>query len=352
LTVFTLPFESEIDRVENINWDKLMFQFEDASIYQTWKYGIIRRGAGNVSHLVLKRSDEIVGCCQVTLNRLPFPLCSIAYAVWGPMWRKTGVEPDLEIFRNLIRQLKLEYGIRRCSLLRISPNVFESANGSVLKAIMESEGFTLSSEIAKYQTFRVDLSPPLDDLRKNLLQKWRNCLNKAEKNGLEIIEGTKAELYKIFLALANEMRERKKFISGVDYEEYGRIQNELPEPQKMRILVCSANGEPVCVSMYSAIGNTGIYLLGASSAKALGLNATYLLQWRMIQRLKESGLRWYDLGGIDPTNNPGVYAFKTGIAGKNGSPEQLLGEFRGCFTFRSRITYAILSAVKRLRRKN
>jgi hypothetical protein len=41
----------------------------------------------------------------------------------------------------------------------------------------------------------------------------------------------------------------------------------------------------------------------------------YLLQWNMIQRLKGSGVRWYDLGGIDPEGNPGVYAFKRGFSG-------------------------------------
>ena len=30
--------------------------------------------------------------------------------------------------------------------------------------------------------------------------------------------------------------------------------------------------------------------------------------------MKENGCQWYDLGGIDPDNNPGVYHFKSGIS--------------------------------------
>ena len=40
----------------------------------------------------------------------------------------------------------------------------------------------------------------------------------------------------------------------------------------------------------------------------------YTLQWRAAQHLKELGLRWYDLGGIDPDGNEGVYRFKSGMA--------------------------------------
>jgi hypothetical protein len=34
-----------------------------------------------------------------------------------------------------------------------------------------------------------------------------------------------------------------------------------------------------------------------------------------MQWLKENGVRWYDLGGIDPDQNPGVYHFKKGMSG-------------------------------------
>jgi hypothetical protein len=43
----------------------------------------------------------------------------------------------------------------------------------------------------------------------------------------------------------------------------------------------------------------------------------YLLQWTALQGLKENGIRWYDLGGIDPEGNPGVYAFKKGMSGSD-----------------------------------
>jgi lipid II:glycine glycyltransferase (peptidoglycan interpeptide bridge formation enzyme) len=43
---------------------------------------------------------------------------------------------------------------------------------------------------------------------------------------------------------------------------------------------------------------------------------SYLLQWRMMQWLRQRGCRWYDLGGINPQRNPGVYHFKSGFGGQ------------------------------------
>ena len=36
-----------------------------------------------------------------------------------------------------------------------------------------------------------------------------------------------------------------------------------------------------------------------------------------LQRLKELGIRWYNLGGINPDKNPGVYHFKEGLSGED-----------------------------------
>src|SRR5882762_9980747 len=102
----TKLFRAEIDKLDAKNWTDLLAQFDDASIYQTWSYGAVRRGAGNVSHLVLKKDDEVLGCCQVTFRRLPFLNIGIAYIVWGPLWKRTGIQSEPDVFLHLIRELK------------------------------------------------------------------------------------------------------------------------------------------------------------------------------------------------------------------------------------------------------
>ena len=40
-----------------------------------------------------------------------------------------------------------------------------------------------------------------------------------------------------------------------------------------------------------------------------------MIQLNAIVVAKSHGMRWYDLGGIDPEANPGVYHFKKGLSG-------------------------------------
>jgi hypothetical protein len=63
------------------------------------------------------------------------------------------------------------------------------------------------------------------------------------------------------------------------------------------------------------MGDCGIYLFGGTSDEGMKQKGSYLLQWRMIQWLKENGVRFYNLGGINPITNPGVYHFKQGMNG-------------------------------------
>ena len=142
----------------------------------------------------------------------------------------------------------------------------------------------------------------------------------------------------------------KDLPSLAGYKHYRHIQQDLPEFLKMRIFVCQHAGEPVAVTIGSAVGDSGIYMLGATGQAGLALDASYLVHWRMIQWLKSVGTRYYDLGAINPQLNPGGYYFKQGIAGKSGWDETFLHRYHGCFTSRSRIASSLMKCLQALRR--
>jgi lipid II:glycine glycyltransferase (peptidoglycan interpeptide bridge formation enzyme) len=115
-------------------------------------------------------------------------------------------------------------------------------------------------------------------------------------------------------------------------------------------LICEADGVPINGVVFSAIGDRAIYLFGATGTAGGQLNGSYLLQWRIIEWLKERGVRYYDLGGCNPSVNPGVYNFKRGIAGKNGWEETFVGEFEGWFDVRGRVGKLLCDAARSSRR--
>lgn len=307
---------AEIDQVSKESWTEIILQFDDATVYQTWSYGAVRWGEKNLSHFVLKKEGEVVGAAQLCIKKIPLIGSGIAYIPWGPLWRKKGRTRNPEILKDLINILKEEYAVHHGLLLRIAPHIVNNEHEE-MQSIFENACFSPRKNKPPYRTLMLDITPTLQELRKGLDQKWRNQLNRAEKNNLEVYEGVSDELYQKFMDLQNEMHERKKFTPGINYEEFRVIQKNLPDALKMKIFVCEYKGKPVTATIGSAIGDTGIYLLGATGNEGLQLKGAYLSQWLMIRWMKEQGCSWYDLGGINPEKNPGVFHFKSGLSARD-----------------------------------
>jgi lipid II:glycine glycyltransferase (peptidoglycan interpeptide bridge formation enzyme) len=309
-------FQIEVDRSTPTEWSSMLDYFSDANIYQTWSYGSVCWGRKNLSHLVVKRNGDVVGVAQLRIIRpAPFNF-GIAYLRWGPICHRRGRELDVEAAVCIARALHEEYVGRRGLVLKVMPNAFvESARGALFQSVFSNFVQESIPSANAYRTFVLDLAPPLEEVRRRLDKKWRNQLSRSEKNELKVVAGKGTDEYSIFCRMYKEMRKRKAFATTVDIETFRRIQEDLPLAHRMQILICEQNGIPVAGLVASAIGDSAIYLLGATSDDGLNSKGAYLLQWTLIQWLKENGFRWYDLGGVDPGRNPGVYHFKSGMSG-------------------------------------
>lgn len=311
-----LDWQVEVDRATSAEWSQMLDLFDDANIYQTFAYGGVRWGEKNLSHLVLKRDGEVLGMAQLRIVR-PTPLkFGMAYLRWGPLWERRGLPLDPEVPTRMAGAIQDEYVDKRKLFVRILPNAFA---GSSRATTMQAAFCKFIPEPLDtgntYRTFVLNLSSSLDELRSGLDKKWRNQLTRSEKNNLRVIAGHGSEEYRTFCQVYSQMRKRKTFETTVATDEFGHIQETLAESQRMRILICEDKGVPVAGLVASAMGDSAVYVLGATSDDGLNSKGAYLLQWSLIRWLKENGIKWYDLGGIDPEGNPGVYHFKRGLSG-------------------------------------
>ncbi|HJV66427.1 MAG TPA: peptidoglycan bridge formation glycyltransferase FemA/FemB family protein [Geomonas sp.] len=336
-------FETEVDTIHQAEWSAIIQRFADANIYQTWQYGAVRWGSEKLSHLLLKEQGEVVACAQVAIFRAPVISAGVAYLRWGPLYHPAQGAIARDPVPAMLEALRNEYAVRRRLLLKVIPHPLKERNRSCeFQSVFEKAGFSRNAAGFAYRTLLVDLSPPLEQLRKQLAQKWRCDLNRAERNELTVKAGTSTDFYDKFTAIYAEMLDRKRFTSSMDVGEFRAIQQGLPEAAKMRILLCEWEGETVAAAVFSALGDTGIYLLGATSAKGMKSKGSNLLQWKIIQWLKENGYRYYDLAGIDPVANPGGYHFKSGLGGKEIS---FAGSLESCDSLSSRMVGGLTSTV-------
>lgn len=319
----------EVDRAEEGTWNDIVKLFNDANIYQTWAYGEVRHGRSNISHLVLKKAGKIIAAAQARIVKVPILNIGIAYVRWGPLWKIKGEDSDIALFQQVLRALRNEYACRRGYVIRIYPALFDDEQDTYL-SVLEEEGYKYLEEGKKDRTLLVDLKPPLAELRKGLAQKWRNSLNKAEKNGIELIEGSDDVLFDTFIGVYREMLERKKFSEPNDINEFKLIQSKLPEEYKMQIMLCKYEGNIGAGSIFSAMGDTGLYLFGATNDAGTKSNGSYLMQWKFMEWLSGMNYQCYDLNGINPEVNPGTYKFKEGLCGKNGKDVYFMGQYEAC----------------------
>jgi lipid II:glycine glycyltransferase (peptidoglycan interpeptide bridge formation enzyme) len=315
---------AEVDTIDAKSWCEQVAAFSDANLYQVWQHESLRERFTDVGRLLLRHRGEVVAAAEVRLFVPPFTRRGIAYIRWGPLWKRTGAPADSEHFRHVLRALRNEYAGRRGMVLRINPRLFAEEDQECV-SILENEGFSHLASSAVEQSLVMDLAPSLDELRAGFDKKWRNHLSKAERAGLTVREGTSAELFDRFEGLYGEMLQRKLFVPAADFQRHRRLQAALPENLKMGVVLTQYEGEPCAGAVYTAVGDTALYLFGATNDAGMRTSGSYLAQWQLLKLLKQKGIRQYDLHGISIESNPGTYRFKKGLAGKHGREVTFVG---------------------------
>jgi len=320
-------FNTEVDNIKRNSWTVILQKFNDASIYQTWPYGSVRWAENNLSHIILKKRDEIVAVAQVRIFRLPFLKAGIAYVFWGPIWRNKYASP--EVFRQMVRALREEYIIRRHLFLRLIPRELKGEE-ELVQSALKDEGFRRNHSFNAYRTILINLRQTVEELRIGFRRRCRRSLENSEKYEFEITHGTELDLYDEFLGAYEELVNRKQFVKYVNVQEFRKIQEELPNDHKMLIMLCKYKGRLVSSLVSSGIGNTALGIFGATNVEGRKLNASYYLRWREILWWKAKGYEWFDFGGINPVRTPGTYMFKSSFLDKNernGKDVQFIGQY-------------------------
>ena len=338
-------YSAEIDNISEPAWYGLLRGFDDASIYQTWAYGEVRNGRKNISHLVLRKQGRVVAVAQARIKLVPLIPAGIAYVMWGPLWCPNGTRPNTEVFRQVLRALHNEYACKRGLVLRVYPRIVEEESHGVT-SLFEEEGFVRVGEAGRSMTLVMDLDRSIEELRRGLRSHWQRELKVAEKQKMGIVEGQSDELMGRFIAIYKEMVARKQFREPNDIEEFRAIQQRLPEPFQMKIMLCGHGEADYAGSICSAIGGTALYLFGATSNTGMKSRGSYLLQWKLLEWLRQGGVAQYDLNGINAETNPGTYKFKTDMAGEKGREVRFLGQFDACESIVSRVCVYAAETVK------
>jgi lipid II:glycine glycyltransferase (peptidoglycan interpeptide bridge formation enzyme) len=312
----------EIRDFEQDEWNGIISTLDAPSLMQTWEFGEakVRTGPWKVSRAVFRKDGNILGAAQAMIRAIPFLNRGLVWINRAPL--QNNINPaQSDAYLDMLRELKKYWVDKKKMYLRIAPPLIASDENY---AIFKEAGYLRITETDGWVSEIVDLSLSFDDLHKSLQQKWRNCLNKAERLKVSCEVGTSAALVDELLDDYKSLLDNKGFNTNLTQEHMRTMQNLLPDLRKMLVFAGRQDGEKlgsICIASY---GNTCMYLIGATNNAGRKVNANHYLIWNALCEMKKRGYRWFDVGGAHPDNTPqGILHFKRGLGGRS---YQLLGE--------------------------
>jgi lipid II:glycine glycyltransferase (peptidoglycan interpeptide bridge formation enzyme) len=159
-----------------------------------------------------------------------------------------------------------------------------------------------------------------DEIFAGFNQLWRRNVRKAEKSGVEVVEGTREDLA-LFHPVYVETAERDGFTPrGLSYFQRMWDAMNAEDPQRLRLYLAQHEGEVVAATTLVTVGDHAWYSYGASTTASRNVRPSNAVQWRMITDSLEAGCAVYDLRGISDNLTAGdhllgLVQFKVGTGG-------------------------------------
>ncbi|CAL9638481.1 lipid II:glycine glycyltransferase FemX [Streptomyces sp. enrichment culture] len=169
-----------------------------------------------------------------------------------------------------------------------------------------------------------------EDLWSGLNQEWRRNVRRAQKEGVEVVVGSAAELPQ-FYRLLRITEERDGFRLGRSLAYYERQYAALnaEEPGRMKLYLARHGGEILAAHTMITVGRRVWYQTGASADHRREVRPSNALQWRMLLDAHALGADVYDMRGVPSTLDPDerAYGLLRWKLGTGGQVVETLGEW-------------------------
>ena len=310
---------AEVTVVQSVGrdqWTELGAGFADYNYEQSYSYSAsMATGPGAASRfLAVRQGGSVIGAASVRIRCVPLLGRGIAYVSGGPLIHERNAGGfDAVRLATVLAALKATLVEGEGHNLYVRPATTPPVDIARLDATYQSAGFRMSHHRRSYSTVLVDLFQDARRLRSGLHKKWRYELTRSEQEGLHIEIGDDESVCERFMGIYREMRQQKLFESRIMPEFFLQLPKE---ELGLTVLIALRDGQPVGGHVLSVLGSTAIYLFGATNSAGRNARAGYLLHWEAMSYAKARGCSWYDLGGVDPIENPGGFLFKTRMGGR------------------------------------
>ncbi|MDO8663280.1 MAG: peptidoglycan bridge formation glycyltransferase FemA/FemB family protein [Candidatus Wildermuthbacteria bacterium] len=292
-------------------WEDFLLGCGEKTFLQSWNWGKFQEKMGNkiwrLGVFEANNRDPIstILAVKIVARRGAFLL----------------LQHNIGISELLVNKLKEIAKEENCDFIRMAPLMERNENN---KKLFESLGFREAAMHANaYEaTWKLDITPPEEELLKKMRKTTRYLIKQAEKNPDIIIEKSdRLSDVETYQKLNREVARRQNFAPFSD--EF--IKNEFEvfaKDNQCLWLSGKYKGEAAVGALIIFWSGIGFYHQAASDARFAKFSIPYLLQWEAIKEAKRRGCVLYDFWGFtDPEKYPkhpwaGPTLFKMGFGGR------------------------------------
>ena len=261
-------------------------------------------------YALIKRGVEAVGI--MAIQEIKLGPIHVVDLYRGPLWFETN--PPIEWLSEFADLFSKTYPKRIFRRRRWLP---EWPDSPETQRLLGEHGFKSTSQT--YETVWLDLTHSETVLRSRLKSKWRNQLNKGERTKIAVKfdwSGVTADRflrqYGVDLSTKKYRGRNPKF-----------IKEEITAAFHFREVVIGwafhpgSEKVPIAAVLIFVHGRSASYRSGWTTDIGRASNAHNVLLWEASKMLKDKGLRFFDLGGVEPMTAEGLTHFKHGMGGED-----------------------------------
>ena len=302
-TVKTVEKQSE--------WDKFVTSHPDANFLQSWDFyefyqsrgfDIVRRG-------IYDENDQLVGVYAGEVE--PAKRGRHLAVAGGPIFDWTNQEVKKQIFDDM----KLQAKKLKCTFVRVRPQLQDTPENA---KIFQQLGFRkapmyLSVEFAGI----LNLENSEEEILKNMRQRLRRALRKAEKNQITIEKTSDPKAIHDFYQIELQTAKRHDFYAFS--EDFLTKQfAAFAKNDEAVLYIAKLNGEILAENFMIFYGNEASYHYGVSSELGTKYSGAPLLHMEAMRDARKRGIKRYNFWGIVDENDTkhrfyGVSVFKRGF---------------------------------------
>lgn len=291
---------------EEEEWDDLVASMPHPHVLQARGWATVKEaGVWRARRFALRDdSGEIGGIAQVLIRNVA-PGMRYAYAPRGPLVRQD--ERVGEATRALASALR---GSGAVAVL-VDPELPPECAAALQRA-----GGRVAAPVQPRRTLVVDLAAETGDLLAAMRRKTRQYIRKAERDGVATEERDDIEA---FYEIERIVAERNCFAIH-ERAYFESLWRTFAPEGRAHLFFASVASRRVATLLVLRLGAFAWEMFGGPSGEFAEMRPFYLLKWRAMLRLRQLGVRSYDMWGLADSpraDDPlaGVENFKLGFGG-------------------------------------